>query len=329
MASAGALGLDASRSRRGDAGAYFVLALPGQGELVLEVKATAIPSTDLLQALGARVAGGAKVVVVADQVSSGVRDALNQAGVGWLDRRGHLRITGDGLYIDAEVPPCSRGARPRTIERDPIKGRSGLAAAAALLLRPDDPIGVSEIGRSAGLNPSSITRAMASLAGGQLAERRGRGRYRALVPELFWALADAWPRDRTTVRWAMHPETSPDGLAHPAFDPGDSSWVAAGVRAAVEWGAPLVATADYPIELYVPDALVIRRIAARHQGGTGSEVSLAVDPNGLVIANSFARPSFAWPLAHPLFCALDLTVASRDREALEQWTPPEEFARVW
>jgi hypothetical protein len=47
------------------------------------------------------------------------------------------------------------------------------------------------------------------------------------------------------------------------------------------------------------------------------------------ITKSFGAPSLAWPLAHPLFCALDLTAASLDREALEQCTPPEAFARVW
>lgn len=329
IASADALGLEASHSRPGDPGPDLTLTVPGQGEIVLEVKATSIPTTELVHALATQVARGTTVVVVADQIPSGVRAALNQAGVGWLDRRGHLRLSGMGLYVDADVPSFSRAAPRRGIERDPIKGRSGLAAAAALLLRPDDPMGVSEIARVAGLNPSSITRAMASLSGAHLAERRGRGQYRALVPELFWALADVWPRDRFTVRWATHPEPSPDDLAHPAFDPGDSTWVAAGVRGALEWGAPLVATADYPIELYVPDEQVIRRVAVRHRGGTGSEVSLAVDPNGLIITDSYGKPSFAWPLAHPLFCALDLTASSRDREALEQWTPPEEFTRVW
>lgn len=87
--------------------------------------------------------------------------ALNDSAVSWLDRRGHLRLTGDGLYIDADVPPISRKTPERRITRDPITGRSGLAAA-ALLLRPHDPMGVSEIARAAGLNPSSITRAMTS-----------------------------------------------------------------------------------------------------------------------------------------------------------------------
>jgi hypothetical protein len=141
---------------------------------------------------------------------------------------------------------------------------------------------------------------------------------RAVIPELFWALADVWPRDRTTIRWAN---------AH--SDSGDLSWVAGGVRGALEWGAPLVATSDYPIDLYVPDEQTIRRLAVQHRGGEGSEVRLVADPTGFISGHGFQAPTFAWPLAAPLFCALDLTATSRDREALEQWTPPEQFTRVW
>ena len=329
MASAAALGLKSSPDSSDDQGHDVTLRVPGRGVVVLEVKASSIPTADQVRVLAERLRAGAIPVLVADQIPAAVRVALNDSAISWLDRRGHLRLTGDGLYIDADVPPLSRKTPERGITRDSITGRSGLAAAAALLLRPDDPMGVSEIARAAGLNPSSITRAMTSFASAHLVEHRGRGHYRALVPELFWALADVWPRERTTVRWAMDLASPDDGSAHAAFDPGDSNWVAAGVRGALEWGAPLVTTADYPIELYVPDEQVIRRVAARHQGGTGSEVRLTVDPNGLVIANSFGKPSFAWALAHPLFCALDLTASSRDREALEQWTPPEGFARVW
>ncbi|MGK2957732.1 MAG: hypothetical protein ACSLFB_04895 [Acidimicrobiales bacterium] len=329
MASAAALGLKTSPDLPENQRHDIVLIVPGRGVVVLEVKASSIPTADQVRILAERPPGEAIPVLVADQIPASVRVALNDSAVSWLDRRGHLRLTGDGLYIDADVPPVSRKTPERGITRDPITGRSGLAAAAALLLRPHDPMGVSEIARAAGLNPSSITRAMTSLADAHLVEHHGRGHYRSLVPELFWALADVWPRERTTVRWAMDPAPADDGLALAASDPGDSSWVAAGVRGALEWGAPLVTTADYPVELYVPDEQVIRRVAARHQGGTGSEVRLAVDPNGLVITNSFGKPSFAWPLAHPLFCALDLTASSRDREALDQWTPPQGFTRVW
>jgi hypothetical protein len=39
---------------------------------------------------------------------------------------------------------------------------------------------------------------------------------------------------------------------------------------------------------------------------------------------------FEWPLAHPVFVALDLAQdAGRGREILNAWAPPERWARVW
>lgn len=307
----------------------LVVTLPGGETLLVEVKAAAIPTDAQVRHLAGQPTPGIVPVVVGDQISAGTRTALNDAGIGWLDRRGHLRLAAGGLFVDTDVPPRPRGTATTRTDRPPIAGRSGLAAAAALLLHPETPIGVTEIARVADLNPSSITRAMASIADADLAQRVARGRYRPLVPELFWALADVWPRERTAVRWTTTPAPATDSLAHAAFDPGNGTWVAGGVRGALAWGASLVATADYPIDLYVPDEQTVRRVVARHQGGQGPEVHLAVDPNGFVTKDPHQSPSFAWPVAHPLFCALDLTATSRDREALQQWTPPEGFARVW
>jgi hypothetical protein len=296
----------------------LVMSVPGGPEVAFEVRAVSIPTPNQIEHFLVSRSSARGVIVVADRVPSTIRRELNERGVSWLDRRGHLRLTGPGLFVDADVPPSPRRGASTDVDRDAIAGRSGLAAATGLLLRPDEPMRVSEIARVAGLNPSSITRAMASLAAANLAERRGRGQYRALVPELFWALSDVWPRTRTTVQWSG---------AH--ADPGDASWVAGGVRGALVWGAPIVATADLPIDLYLPDERTIRRLVVEHEGGEGSEVRLTVDPNGFVRREARQTPSFPWPVALPLFCALDLTATARDREALDQWTPPEEFTRVW
>jgi hypothetical protein len=300
-------------SMRGD----LVVTTPDGRSVEIEVKATSIATAEQIDRMRHWRGEGVVPILVADHVPAAARGELNESGISWFDRRGRIRLTAPGVFVDAEVPAAERGAAGGVV-RDPIAGRSGLAASAALLLRPEDPPGVSEIARTAGLNPSSITRALASLAEAHLAERRGRGAYRPLVPELFWALADVWPRERTTIRWA-----------DPHSDPGDGSWVAGGVRGALEWGAPLVATADYPIDLYVPDDQTIRRVVVQHRGGEGSGVRLVADPTGFISGHGYAAPAFAWPLAAPLFCALDLTATSRDREALEQWTPPEQFTRVW
>jgi hypothetical protein len=324
-AAAAAVGL-ASAPSVGAGSPDLTFTLPDGGRVPVHVKAASIPTAE--QARQAVAAGphAGHPVLVADQVSAATRELLNEAGVGWLDRRGHFRFVVPGVFVDADVPAQPR--RGPSVPSEPISGRSGIAAATGLLLRPDDPIGVTEAAEIAKLNPSSITRALGSLVDAHLAERKGRGRYRALLPELFWAVADVWPRRQVPIRWSGDPGPWSDASGRAAYDPGDSSWVAAGVRGALVWGAPLVVTADYPTELYVPDEQVIRRVAARHLGGSGPEIALSVDPNGFVTHRAY-NASFAWPVADPLFCALDLTRTSRDREALEQWTPPEGFTRVW
>jgi hypothetical protein len=49
-----------------------------------------------------------------------------------------------------------------------------------------------------------------------------------------------------------------------------------------------------------------------------------------VTESTLATNPFEWPLAHPVFVALDLAQdTGRGREILDAWTPPERWARVW
>ena len=306
----------------------MVLARPDGSVMVIEVKATALPSFDWVEKLDA---DSEHIVVVADQIPNGVRERLNDRGIAWLDRRGHLRLVRNGLFVDADTPRAERSPTAKS-DRAPISGRSGLAAAAALLMRPDDPMGVSEVARFAGLNASSISRAMAQLADAQLAEQVGRGRYRPLVPELFWSLSDVWPRGRTTTGLAVS-DLGRRELRAIEDDTEAIGWAMAGERGGVAWGAPLVLTGDYPPFLYVPDDQAIRTALALRpatsEPSTGPTIALAADPTGLIVSHRHRPRPDDVPLAHPLFCALDLTATSRDREALDQWNPPEKFTRVW
>lgn len=323
-----AIGLPEGADPHAGAGPDVVLARPDGSVMTIEVKAAALPSFDWVDKL---VVDSDHIIVVADQIPNGVRERLNAEGIAWLDRRGHLRLVRDGLFIDADIPRSERSTTSRA-ERAPIAGRSGLAAAAALLMRPDDPMGVSEVARFASLNASSISRAMAQLADAQLAEQVGRGRYRPLVPELFWALADVWPRGRTTTGLAIS-DLGRRELRAIEDDTEAIGWAMAGERGGVAWGAPLVLTGDYPPLLYVPDDQAIRTaLALRPATSEPSNIptiTLAVDPTGLIVSHRHRSRPDEVPLAHPLFCALDLTATSRDREALEQWNPPEGFTRVW
>ncbi len=303
----------------------LVITLPGGAALNIEVMTAAVPTSGQLRR-ALENAGDGHVVVVADQLSGPLRSEIEAAGAGWLDRRGHLKLVAPGLWIDAEIPPSPR-REGGPAGFDAIRGRAGLAAATALLLEPEAPPGPSAIARRAGLDQSTISRALASLADGHLVERVGRGRYRPLVPELFWALADAWPRDKVVVRWKDRlGESDPLGLWSAGQEIGCAL---AGVRGAVGWGAPLAATGDYPLHVYAPSTELVRRVRIVNEGGDGAEVHFSVDPAGYVTSHRYEGIDQHWWTAHPLFCALDLTQAARDREALEEWDPPDGFTRVW
>jgi DNA-binding transcriptional ArsR family regulator len=276
---------------------------------------------------------GTLQVVVADQIPASLRPVLNDADIGWLDRRGRLRLVAEGLFIDTDIAPAARFDSGRS-STTPISGRSGLCAAMGLLMRPEDPMKITELAEIAGLDVSSVSRAMSALSDAQLAERVGRGRYRPLTPELFWALADVWPRARTPVRLPVEALGDPRlGANLDALD--DAGWAMGGERGAVAWGAPLALTADYPTLLYVPDDESLGR--SKVIGGGDEAVSdrsrplleLAVDPVGLLTHDRYPATNAETPLAHPVACALELAATSRGREALDQWDPPKGFVRVW
>lgn len=306
-------------------GAGAPVIVTGHGDVRIDVRAVAVPTPGWVKGIVAK--RGALVVVVGDQISAATGDVLRRRGFGWLDRRGHLRLVADGVLIDSDVPAAHR--RGHVVKSTTIAGRSGLAAASALLLAPDAPMGVREIARRAGLNPSSISRAMTALVDARLAERIGAHRIRPLVPELFWALAEVWPSDEVVV--GVRASGVPRGV-----DADGRGWVLGRERAAVAWGAPLVLSGDYAMSFYAPDADSLRVIGLQSVSPSRGvlrsravSVSAQVDPTGLVASSSHHVVGERCAIAHPLYCALDLARTSRGREALEQWSPPEGFARVW
>lgn len=348
-----AIGIDSPRPANGG-DPDVVVRSPDGSSVAIEVKAAAVPTPDWVAKL--RPTDGRHIVVVADHIPTGVREELNDRGIAWLDRRGHLRLVGGGFFIDTDVPAAER-SQPSTSSRPAISGRSGLAAAAALLMRPDDPTGVGEVARATGMNASSISRAMATLADAQLADRLNRGRYRPLAPELFWALADVWPGARTAIPLSIADLTDPRLGTH-VDDLDAVGWAIGGEGGAVAWGAPLVLTGDYPTLMFVPSDESIRvaraigtpatstsgsRSGSRTRSTSGSRsglregtargrpsaIEVSVDPIGLVTRSRYPARSATAPLAHPVFCALDLAATSRGRESLDQWDPPEGFVRVW
>jgi hypothetical protein len=154
-----------------------------------------------------------------------------------------------------------------------------------------------------------------------------------LIPELFWATADAWAPERTYVGRTPSPG---DDVAE--FDLGidASRWVISGDLAAAAWGAPVIVSSGSPVDFYIPRDAVARSTRVLGPGSpTDYGATVAPDAFGFILERSYdieskATPWSHWPLAHPVVVALDLAQdRSRGREILDDWTPPSEFTRVW
>lgn len=250
-------------------------------------------------------------VVIGDLIGEAARRVLRDAGWGWLDRRGHLRLLAEGMWVETPVPPMPRPGSGRG-STEPVRGASGIAVAAAHLLRPDDPPGVRELARRVGLSGAAISTARRRLVDAGFLSEAGT----PAIPDLFWALAAAW----RTARIGLARVPKADGL------------VVTGTRAAVALEAPLAATGDYPIHLLAVDERAYQR--ARLLGGeaTGTPAAtLTLAPTPLAVDAEFVGTTTVegLPTAHPLFVALELADdPGRGAEALDAWSP-EGFDRVW
>lgn len=269
-------------------------------------------------------------VLVADEVSRGARQLLAEAGVGWFDRRGSVRIWSPPLMIDTEVPAQSRAART-VHSTDAIKGRGGLAFAVELLLAPEHPPTLTAIARRAGLALSSVSEGASVVRAAGLVRSDGR----PLIPELFAAVVEAW---RPKWRWLAEvptpndaSRTGPLGLGLDSVS--EPGWALTETRAAIGWGAPLVVSSAYPPALYVPEPRIQRRALDLYGVGAASETRgarIAIAPLPVVCCPRYDVPGEMWPGTHPLFVALDLAQdPARGAEALGAWQPPSPFERVW
>jgi DNA-binding transcriptional ArsR family regulator len=192
----------------------------------------------------------------------------------------------------------------------PIRGRAGIAYAAALLCAPDDPPSMRSVAASVGMSPQSVSNAATQLLEAGLLEADRR----PIVPELFWALAAVW-RSGHEVAVASVPE--------------GGDWVLGGDGAAAALGAPVVHLDDRPT-LLTADTVTLRR-AERRLGRASNDgeraATIALAPTPLVVTT--ATPHDPWPLPHPVFAALDLARdRGRGREILDGWTP-EGATVVW
>jgi hypothetical protein len=227
----------------------------------------------------------------------------------------------------ASVPPPGRSA--------PLAGRVGVEVAALLLLNPDEPAAVRRIAGLLGRAPSSVSQVLSSMQAAALLDEQRK----PTVPELFWELAARWRPSHADVQAVPSPNL---GAVNEALKLGlknieaTTGWALSDTMAAATYGAPVSVRSDHPLDFYVPDAATLRRAVtllgvARDHDSRAATVRTAPVP--MICGHRVDATSWAdevWPLAQPLFVALDLAQdPGRGREVLDGWTPGHLGHRVW
>ena len=319
-----------------DTGADLVVTNPAGGATAIQVKWMSLATGDVLRRRVAewerhRPPDSPVGIVVADRVTKDAREVLRALGWGWFDLRGHLHLAAPGLLVDIDTPMASGQHHPPVA----LSGLAGLEVAAALLIRPTQPARVRATAESIGRAPSTVSEILSRLRNEGLIDDRNR----PVMPELFWELADHWQPAEVDIRKEPDPgdpavaaalKLSVDRVEH------TTGWALTDTVAAVSYGAPVSARANHPRDFYVPSQAIQRRtvqllgVAADHRTRAAT---VRVAPVPAICSARVATVSGAagvWPLAHPLFVALDLaTDPGRGREILAGWTPPEPWQRVW
>lgn len=314
------MGVEA-RLAAGSGGADLIL----PGPVRITVRGASRPSLAQLRRWGSEASttdGGTEtVVVVADWIDPGLREELERAAWGWLDRTGHLRLIAGGFHIDREIHPL---VPPEVRPSHPLRRESGLAVAIELLERkaslPRGETGdatVRAIAEAAGVSVGSAHRAITELTSLALLDEDGWPR-----SSLFWMASREW-----VVRWfpvsrLPTPEVSEtvQRLLRFQLDDLDApGWAEAGDGAAATYGAP-IATESQP-RLLLPDRRALTW-ALRTFGEATDERSasafVAVPPTAAAVHRR--RPGTPWPLARPMVIALALASSGpRGREALDHW----------
>ncbi len=232
-------------------------------------------------------------------------------GIGWLDRRGHLRLVlPPGIFIDRDIDPLIAEGRGRAA--NPFT-TVGLDIAMALLLEPTGSLGVREISRRTGASAGRVSELLGELRAQGLVNRDGT----PAIPDLFEAVVGAW---------------DPQWVSLGATPPPDPTLRLGGLLAAIWHGVPLVVTEGWPPELYVRDEFALRRLVRTFPPDLErtifpvAKVAVCPSPYGFDQARG---NDLELPVVNHVIVALDLAQdEGRGREALGQWNP-QEAVRVW
>ncbi len=239
-------------------------------------------------------------IVIADRLSETAKQVLRDQGIGWLDRRGHVRLWGAGLWIDSRFsPPDEVKTRSAPTRFSPAVRE----VAFAILMAPSERPSPRGLGAKLRRSPGYVSTILTGLAEDGFLDDDGC----ALLPDLFWALASAWPSEWTYL------DDDPD------VPRGRVPALTSGAHGAISWDAPLLIGPSETVYLEVADKSELRRVLSSARiAAHPSRARSAIQPIGRIaeVAEvNFSDETFT----HPLLVALDLAVDARGRETLGSW----------
>ncbi len=246
-------------------------------------------------------------MVVADRISEAGRAVLRDAGWGWFDRRGHLRLWAPGLRIETALPDPRRDRPSSGNPWTPV----GLEVALAALCFPDEPVSARHLAGRIGRSPGAIHELIGRFVDQGLV---GARTHLPLLPDLFWETAARWPDDG----WMPLAV----GLEEVAERVGADELVRVDERAATLGGARIAAAADLPARAYVRTPGALRRLRGLAERGRPTRSWVRSSPVRWLpeLADWPPDDTHPWRVAHPLVCALRLaTDPARGREIVESW----------
>ena len=270
------------------------------------------------------------LLVVADRVTEDARAILTRHHAGYLDLRGHLAMRSATVIIDIDVEPVS-GRAERT---SALNGTVGLEVATALLMDPAEGAAVRELARRLDRSASTVSVILAALRSAGLVDEL----HRVEGTELFWQVAERWAADRINLaRLPMPGDATLTRSLRLGLDDAEQTtgWALTDSAAAAALGAPLAVSTGQLLDFYVPDQATARRattLLGAALSRAQARCAIRVAPVRAACSHrlDLAGNPFEWPLAHPVFVALDLAQdTGRGREVLADWTPPERWTRVW
>ncbi len=246
-------------------------------------------------------------LVVADRISDAGRSVLRDAGWGWLDRRGHLRVWTRGLRVETDFEG-EGGGRERS--GNPWT-TVGMEIALAALCDPTEPVTARRIaaviGRSVGATHELIARFTDI---GLIGQRT----HLALLPELFWETAANWPDDG----WIALPLD----IEELASTLDTDELIRVDERAATLAGARIPAAGDLPARCYAPSTRILRRARSLADRDLPTRSWIRAAPVQWIPEMDTHPPDAAhpWRIAHPIVSALRLASdPARGREIVDAW----------